>query len=100
MKASGGVLVIDDDPSYLRALQRLLEGAGISPVETLPEGREAFTKIRSMRPDLVCLDLDLGEMDGREILSGLRTEWPEMGIIVLLILINLVETQHSVLLLI
>jgi two-component system, NtrC family, nitrogen regulation response regulator GlnG len=82
MNSSGGILVIDDDPSYLRALRRLLEGAGISPVETLPEGKDALTKIRSMRPDLVCLDLDLGEMDGREILPGLRTEWPDMGIVV------------------
>lgn len=82
MPTSGGVLVIDDDQSYLRALRRLLEEAGFSPVETLPEGRDALTKIRSMRPDLVCLDLDLGEMDGREILPELRTEWPEMGIVV------------------
>lgn len=82
MTAEGGVLLVDDDPTFLRSLESILRGAGISPVESLPDGRGVLDKVNSMRPDTVCLDLGLGEMDGRRILSDIRSGWPEIGVVV------------------
>jgi DNA-binding NtrC family response regulator len=82
MESNGGVLLVDDDPAFLRSLGRLLEGAGISPVQAVPDGRRVLEKVESMQPDAICLDLGLDGVDGRKILSQLRSDWPEIGVVV------------------
>ena len=82
LEGSGGVLLVDDDRVYLHAMERLLDGAGIGPVTAHDQGLGAIEKVEILRPDVVCLDLDLGGFDGRSLISKLRSGWPDMGIVV------------------
>ena len=65
------VLVIDDDPQLLRALRITLRAAG-HDVDTAPDGRTALQQAAAVHPDVVVLDLGLPDLDGTEVLAGLR----------------------------
>ena len=65
------VLVVDDDPQISRALRITLHAAGYD-VATAPDGRTALRKAAEEHPDLVVLDLGLPDLDGTEVLGGLR----------------------------
>ncbi len=65
------VLVIDDDPHLLRALRITLRAAG-HDVDTAPDGRTALQQAAALPPDVVVLDLGLPDLDGTDVLAGLR----------------------------
>jgi two-component system KDP operon response regulator KdpE len=65
------VLVVDDDPQLSRALRITLRAAGYEVV-TAPDGRAALSEAATAHPDLVILDLGLPDLDGTEVLGGLR----------------------------
>jgi two-component system KDP operon response regulator KdpE len=75
------VLVVDDEPQILRALQTSLRGAGYD-VETAATGEQALTMAAVRPPDAVILDLVLPDMAGTEVCRELRT-WTTVPIIVL-----------------
>jgi two-component system KDP operon response regulator KdpE len=65
------VLVVDDDPHLLRALRISLRAAG-HEVVTAPDGTTALRDAAEVHPDVVVLDLGLPDLDGTEVLAGLR----------------------------
>ncbi|MCW2582163.1 MAG: kdpE [Klenkia sp.] len=65
------VLVVDDDRHLLRALRITLAAAG-HEVVTAPDGTTALREAASAHPDVIVLDLGLPDMDGTEVLAGLR----------------------------
>ncbi|MEU2350252.1 response regulator transcription factor [Modestobacter sp. NPDC049651] len=65
------VLVVDDDPHLLRALRISLRAAG-HEVVTAPDGTSALRDAAEVHPDVVVLDLGLPDLDGTEVLAGLR----------------------------
>jgi two-component system KDP operon response regulator KdpE len=65
------VLVVDDDPQLARALRITLRAAGYE-VATAADGRVALHEAATAHPDVVVLDLGLPDMDGTEVLAGLR----------------------------
>ncbi|WP_029431808.1 response regulator [Blastococcus sp. URHD0036] len=65
------VLVVDDDPQLLRALRITLRAAG-HEVVTAADGRSALKEAAAAHPDVVVLDLGLPDLDGTEVLAGLR----------------------------
>jgi two-component system KDP operon response regulator KdpE len=65
------ILVVDDDPQLSRALRITLRAAGYEVV-TAPDGRTALHEAAAEHPDLVILDLGLPDLDGTEVLAGLR----------------------------
>ena len=65
------VLVVDDDPQLLRALRITLRAAG-HDVTTAADGRTALQQAAAVHPDVVVLDLGLPDLDGTEVLAGLR----------------------------
>lgn len=75
------VLVIDDEPQLLRALRINLSVRGYE-VSTASTGRVALTEAADNPPDVVVLDLGLPDMDGIEVLAGLRG-WLSAPVIVL-----------------
>ncbi|WP_445255523.1 response regulator [Nocardioides aurantiacus] len=75
------VLVVDDEPGLLRALRINLRAAGWE-VDTAADGAAALRAAAEHRPDVVLLDLGLPDMDGTEVLAGLRG-WTEVPVIVL-----------------
>lgn len=65
------VLVVDDDPQLIRALRITLRASGYD-VATAGDGRSALQEASARHPDLVILDLGLPDLDGTEVLAGLR----------------------------
>jgi two-component system KDP operon response regulator KdpE len=61
--AGSRILVVDDEPQILRALERALTARGYD-VQTASDGRAAVTAVRAAEPDLVVLDINLPHMDG------------------------------------
>jgi putative two-component system response regulator len=68
----GRLLVIDDDESVLRTLQRLFERAGYDPPVGLTDPREVSEVLLSQSIDLIILDLHMPQMDGFEVLDMIR----------------------------
>ncbi|MEV4179056.1 response regulator [Nonomuraea sp. NPDC049709] len=75
------VLVVDDEPQILRAL-RVNLAARQYEVEVAPDGGTALRLAADWHPDLVILDLGLPDLDGVEVIQGLRG-WTSIPIIVL-----------------
>ena len=67
------ILVVDDEPTLREMLAEALEADGFRVVEAA-DGREALTRFRADRPDLVLLDLMLPELSGVEVCRILRAE--------------------------
>lgn len=75
------VLVIDDEPQILRALRINLSVRGYEVV-TASGGAAALRAAAERPPDVIVLDLGLPDMDGIEVLAGLRG-WCSAPVIVL-----------------
>ncbi|MEC3915058.1 response regulator [Nocardia sp. CDC160] len=75
------VLVVDDEPQILRALRINLSVRGYE-VTTASTGAAALRAAAEKHPDVVVLDLGLPDMDGIEVLAGLRG-WSTAPVIVL-----------------
>ena len=75
------VLVVDDEPALARALAINLRAHGWEVV-TAADGRSALEAAATEHPDVVLLDLGLPDIDGTEVLAGLRG-WTKVPIVVL-----------------
>ena len=75
------VLVVDDEASIRRALRINLSARDYT-VHTAEDGRAGLKAAAAQRPDVVILDLGLPDMDGVEVIRGIRG-WSEAPIIVL-----------------
>src|SRR5262249_53170637 len=75
------VLVVDDEPQILRALQTMLRGAGYD-VETAATAQGALATAAAGPPAAVILDLVLPDGSGTDVARELRT-WSEAPIVVL-----------------
>ena len=61
------VLVADDHPLWLSALERDLAGTGLDVVATASDGPATVRRTRATRPDVLVLDLNLPGMRGDEV---------------------------------
>jgi two-component system KDP operon response regulator KdpE len=75
------VVVVDDEPQILRALRINLRARGYD-VLTAGTGKDALAVVAGHHPDLVILDLGLPDLDGVEVIRGLRG-WTNVPIVVL-----------------
>ncbi|RCV55859.1 response regulator [Marinitenerispora sediminis] len=75
------VLVVDDDAQILRAMRINLRARGYD-VDIAPDGASALAAAAKHSPDIVLLDLGLPDMEGVEVIEGLRG-WTAVPIIVL-----------------
>jgi two-component system, OmpR family, KDP operon response regulator KdpE len=75
------ILVVEDEPGLLKALGINLRARGYE-VALAGDGRAALTAASSRPPDAVILDLGLPDMDGSEVIEGLRG-WSQAPILVL-----------------
>jgi two-component system KDP operon response regulator KdpE len=75
------VLVIDDDPSLLRALRLGLQAGG-HDVVTAINGEQGISQTALTSPDIVVLDLGLPDIDGQAVCKRIR-QWSEVPIIIL-----------------
>ena len=75
------ILIVDDEPQIRRALRVNLEARSYETVEA-EDGRAALRAAADTNPDIVLLDLGLPDIDGVDIVTGIRG-WSQVPIIVL-----------------
>lgn len=76
------VLIIDDDVSLLRVMEMQLEEIGCDVI-AVASGNEAMTALEEVTPELVITDLKLPGMSGLELLKLLRSDHPELTVIMI-----------------
>lgn len=67
------VLAIDDSPDIHALLRARLRGEDVE-VHSATSGREGISLARELRPDLVLLDVDLGDETGFDVIQALKAE--------------------------
>ncbi len=78
------VVVIDDTVVFRRVISDALAALpGVEVAGTASNGRQALARVRSLRPDLITLDIEMPEMNGIEVLEALAREDFKPGVIVL-----------------
>jgi two-component system KDP operon response regulator KdpE len=82
MKQPAKILVVDDERTVRLMLETALRAQGYR-VHTAANGRSAIEMLEQEEFDLVLLDLQLGDMDGIEVLRTCKERWPESEVILL-----------------
>jgi CheY-like chemotaxis protein len=75
------ILVVDDDPGMLRAVERVLGGSHHVLATTSPG--EAILEAGAVNPDLAIVDIRMPEMDGFELMTRLKSRCAELDIILM-----------------
>jgi len=71
------VLVVDDSAFMRNALSNMLASdPEITVIGTARDGLEAIAKVKTMKPDIVTLDIEMPRMDGIEALKHIMSENP------------------------
>ena len=78
------ILVADDEPSIVTALEFLLQRQGFE-VQVARNGEEALSLIESARPDLVLLDVMMPMKSGYEVCKRIRerADWSHIKVVML-----------------
>src|SRR5271154_5141249 len=74
---SGSILIIDDDPHFLRVLQRILAGEKFSVTAT-SNPCEGLELLRSGTFNLAICDLRMPDCDGLNVLQSIRSKGSEI----------------------
>ena len=74
------ILVIEDEAPIRKVLALFLEEAGHKMVEC-DNGREGMRLCASVKPELILLDLGLPDIDGKDVIRGIR-QWSQTPIII------------------
>jgi DNA-binding NtrC family response regulator len=78
----GTLQIIDDEASICFAFRRYFEKRGYD-VLTSSRGAEGLQQCLSQNPDMVFLDVRLGDADGLDILAQIRQERPQLPVVVM-----------------
>lgn len=76
-------MIADDHQLFLEGLQYLLEAYGVDVVGKARTGREAVTKARVLKPDIILMDIMMPELSGIEALKLIKAEMPDTKILML-----------------
>jgi len=76
------ILVVDDDPYFLRGISRMLKSEGYEVIEA-PTGEDCLREMEEGKPDLVFLDVMLPDTDGLTLIPKLRDMQPDISVIVM-----------------
>ena len=78
---SARILVVDDEPGMLRAVERVLSGD--YQVMGVRLSREALAVADDFRPQLAIVDIRMPDLDGFELMARLKTRFPALDVILM-----------------
>ncbi|MEI8176088.1 MAG: response regulator [Candidatus Omnitrophota bacterium] len=73
------ILVVDDEPDFLKMIKKRLEDNSYEVV-TAKDGKEALVKIAAEKPSAVLLDIMMPEIDGISVLKTIRAKDKDLPI--------------------
>ena len=68
------ILIVDDHVLFRSSVRRMLESQGFVVIGESGDGSSAITAVRTLRPDVVLLDVQLPDMNGFEVARQLAEE--------------------------
>lgn len=71
-RASGHILVVDDDPSIRRLLGVLLKRAGYE-IDEAADGEEAYARVMQSQPTMIVTDWNMPRVDGVQLIRRIRS---------------------------
>lgn len=76
------VILIDDEPLIVEGLSKVVDWKNYSceVVATAFDAKEGEEKIRELRPHIVFTDVNMPQVNGLEMLRGIRSEFPQMQV--------------------
>lgn len=78
------VLVVDDTVVYRKIVSDVLaELPNVEVVGTAHNGKAALLKVKTLKPDLLTLDIEMPEVNGLEVLAQLQKTAPQVGAVML-----------------
>ncbi len=88
------ILVVDDEPELVKAMQIRIELAGYEMLVAC-NGREGLEKARKENPDLIILDLMLPKMDGYKVCAMLKHDARYMKIPIIMLTARAQESDEK-----
>jgi two-component system KDP operon response regulator KdpE len=82
MKQAAKILVVDDERAVRLMLEAALRAQGYR-VQTAASGKSAHDELEQDEFDVILLDLQLGDMDGIDVLRTVKGRWPDTEVILL-----------------
>ena len=93
------ILIVDDEPTNVRLLERLLQATGYRNLESTTDSRRVLELYQAFGPDLILLDLLMPHLDGIGVLGQLKAVIPADEYLPVLILTAdvTIEAKHRAL---
>lgn len=76
------ILVVDDEPAILLAIDTALQMAGMNHIVTCQDSRQVVDLLSSRPMEVVLLDLTMPYIDGRNLLETINREFPDTPVII------------------
>ena len=86
------VVVVDDDDITRELLRGILRSAGLHVIGEGSDGARAVDLFQKLKPDVLCLDIDMPEMNGLEALAKVR----EISADAIVLMITAATTANNV----
>ncbi len=91
------LVVVEDDPRMLKTLVRLLGSLEhLQVIGSAMSGEAAVETVRALKPQLVLLDLELPGIDGIEVTTRIKSQDPEIEVLILTSFENEVKVYQAV----
>lgn len=76
-------LIVDDSPTMREMLKAILTADGINVIGQLPSGKQLLQSIARLSPDIVCLDYNLPDSNGIDLLKSITSEHPHVAVVII-----------------
>lgn len=75
--------MVDDESIIRHGIISLLKGTEINAIGQASDGADLFKLLKTKKPDVIVLDLEMPVLNGSKTLTKLRKEYPEQKVIIL-----------------
>ena len=77
------IAVLDDDPDFRNYIEDFLKDESVYAVRTFAHPDELFAGCEQRLPDIVLLDMKMGEYKGDKVMEQLLARWPKLCVIII-----------------
>lgn len=80
--AENPILIVDDEEFVLQSYQAILKHNGINNILLCDDSRKVMDFVKEHNPSVILLDLLMPHIDGNELLQLIKTDYPQIPVIV------------------